>query len=183
MNIKDLMKSLLTPEEQQELHSSLKLLEDQNYSEFYEKSKDLIANILFIENYAEFNEFTQEDDLDTEYFCFAFLCGKNHGIQVGGYEDDLTERFTAFFDSQKPGYAEISAIIRAEKIYTDYDGKDNFAKSLKKINQVLSAHHLQLVVFENDVYCACEYTILLLGQSFADTVAASWESDNFRIYL
>ena len=162
MDINRFIESLLTPEEQQELQTSLKLLEDKNYSDFYEKNHDLISSILFIEDYEEFEEFTDEDDLDTECFCFAFLCAKNHGIQVGGYEDDLTERFIAFFDSKIPGYQEINAIIHGEKIYTDYDGNDNFKESLVKINQVLSAHHLQLIVFENCVYCACEYTVLLL---------------------
>jgi len=183
MNVLNLADLLLSPDEKKELQSSMEMLEHSNYSGFYGKNQRIIQSILFIETLDEFLDFSTENKLDTECFCAAFLCANGYGIQIGGYEDDLTHTLTEFFHTKGMEYSEISEIICKEKIYTDCSDYDNFKKSLIAINQVLDAHGLKLVVLEDFVYCDCEYTILSLGKALADKVLAAWSSDNFEIYL
>ena len=73
-------------------------------------------------------------------------------------------------------------IIRREKIYTDCADFDNFKKSLTEVNQVLDSRGLRLAVWEDCVYCDCEYTLLLLKKELAEQTAR-WQSENFEIYL
>lgn len=108
---------------------------------------------------------------------------KGYGIQVGGYEDDLTHTLTAFFHTKGIEYPEITEIICKEKIYTDCSDFDNFKKSMAAINQILDTHGVQLIVLEDFVYCDCEYTVLCLDKALADKLLSSWSSDNFEIYL
>lgn len=189
MNITDLVELLLSSEEQKEMQASIQLLENKNYRAFYEKNQEIVRSILFIEDMDEFLDFSSGSHLDMECFCFAFLCtrtpncAKKHGIQIGGYEDDLTDTLTAFFHTTGFGYPEIFEMIGREKIYTDCDDGDNFKKSMEEMNKILGVHGLKILVFEDSVYCACEYTILAIDKSLADKLAASWESDNFAIYL
>ena len=183
MDYINLTRQLLTQEEQNEMKSSIELLENGNYRGFYEKNKDIIQSILFIGELEEFLDFSGENELDRECFSFAFLCAKKQGIQIGGYEDDLTDILTAFFEEKGLRYPEVSGIIEREVIYTDCSGFDNFKKSMEEINQILDLHGLNLVVFEDFVYCDCEYTVLVLDRSLAECISNSWESDNFSIYL
>ena len=183
MDYKNLIEQLLSADEQNELSASARLLEGGDYSAFYEKNAEIVKSILFLEDSDEFLDFAEEDELDMECFCFAFLCARKYGFQAGGYEEDLTGRLTAFFGEKEFGYPEILEIIGREKIYTDCDGRDNFRKSMEEINRVLDIHGLKAVVFEDCVYCECEYTVLILEKSLAEGIRDSWESDNFSVSL
>lgn len=183
MDILNLADLLLSPDEKKELQSSMEMLENSNYSGFYEKNQSIIQSILFLETLDEFLDFSKGNELNAECFCAAFLCANGYGIQIGGYEDDLTQTLTEFFHTKGMEHPEISEIICKEKIYTDCNDYDNFKKSLIAINQVLDAHGVKLIVLEDFVYCDCEYTILNLDKALVDKVLATWSSDNFEIYL
>ena len=183
MNILDLADLLLSPDEKKELQTSKELLEQSNYSAFYESNQNIIKSILFLETLDEFLDFSKENSLDKECYCAAFLCTCGYGIQIGGYEDDLTHILTEFFHTQGMEYPEISEIVCKEKIYTDCSDYDNFKKSMTAINQELDTHGIRLVVLEDFVYCDCEYTVLKLDKALADKMLSSWSSDNFEIYL
>lgn len=183
MNVVDLAAMLLSPNEKSEMQISIELLEQSNFSVFYEKNQEIVQSILFIETLDDFLDFSNESLLDVECYCAAFLCAKGYGIQVGGYEDDLTHTLTAFFHSREIEYPAITEIICKEKIYTDCSDFDNFKKSVAAINQVLDTHGVRLIVLEDFVYCDCEYTVLCLNKAFADKVLSSWSSNNFEIYL
>ena len=183
MNVQNLADLLLSSDEKNELQNSIEMLEQSNYPAFFEKNHSIIQSILFIETLEEFLDFSKENNLDAECFCAAFLCAHGYGIQIGGYEDDLTHTLTEFFHTQELEYPEISEIILEEKIYTDCSDYDNFKKSLTAINRVLDTHRLQLIVLEDFVYCDCEYTMLRLDKTLADKVLSAWSSENFEIYL
>ena len=183
MNILDLADLLLSPDEKKELQTSMELLEKSNYSAFYESNQNIIKSILFLETLEEFLDFSKENSLDKECYCAAFLCAHGYGIQIGGYEDDLTHILTEFFHTQGMEYPEISEIVCKEKIYTDCSDYDNFKKSMTAINQELDTHGIRLVVLEDFVYCDCEYTVLKLDKTLADKMLSSWSSENFEIYL
>lgn len=183
MNIMDLADLLLSSDEKRELQVSMELLERANYPAFYESNQNIIQSILFLETLEEFLDFSKGNSLDKECYCAAFLCAHGHGIQIGGYEDDLTPALTEFFHVQGMEYPEISEIICKEKIYTDCSDYDNFKKSMTAVNQVLDTHGVRLAVFEDFVYCDCEYTVLCMDKALADKVYSLWSSDNFEIYL
>lgn len=183
MNVLNLADLLLSPDEKKELQISTEMLEQSNYPAFYESNQNIIKSILFIETLEEFLDFSKEDHLDMECFCAAYLCTHGYGIQIGGYEDDLTPALTEFFHTQGMEYPEISEIVCKEKIYTDCSDFDNFKKSMTAINKILDTHGIRLIVLEDFVYCDCEYTVLSLDKTLADKVLSSWNSDNFEIYL
>lgn len=183
MDVLNLAELLLSPDEKNELHSSMELLEQSDYSAFYEKNQSIIQSILFLETLEEFLDFSKENELDAECFCAAFLCAHGYGIQIGGYEDDLTHTLTEFFHTQGIEYPEISEIVHREKIYTDCSDYDNFKKSMTAINQVLDSHGMRLIVLEDYIYCDCEYTVLRVDKALAENVLSTWSSDNFEIYL
>ena len=183
MNILNLADLLLSPDEKKELQTSMELFEKSDYSAFYESNQNIVQSVLFLETLEEFLDFSKGNSLDKECYCAAFLCAHGYGIQIGGYEDDLTPALTEFFHVQGMEYPEISEIIRKEKIYTDCSDYDNFKKSVTTMNQILDAHGVRLVVLEDFVYCDCEYTVLSMDKTLADKVLSSWNSDNFEIYL
>ena len=49
MDVLNLAELLLSPDEKNELHSSMELLEQSDYSAFYEKNQSIIQSILFLE--------------------------------------------------------------------------------------------------------------------------------------
>ena len=127
MDVLNLAELLLSPDEKNELHSSMELLEQSDHSAFYEKNQSIIQSILFLETLEEFLDFSKENELYAECFCAAFLCAHGYGIQIGGYEDDLTHTLTEFsihrewnirkFQrlSTKKRYTRIAAIMTISK--------------------------------------------------------------------
>ncbi len=183
MNIRDLAELLLSSNEKSEMENSIQMLNAKDYSKFYEDNQGLVRNILFIEAVDEFLDFASENTLDVECFCAAFLCARGYGMQVGGYEDDLTQALTKFFEEKGFAYPEILEIIGKEKIYTDCGDYDNFKKSLTSINEILDEHGMRVIVFEDFVYCDCEYTMLIVNKTLANDLISEWQSDNFEVYI
>lgn len=164
MNASSLAELLLSPEEKSELHDSLRMLRAKDFSGFYEKNQDVVGDILFLENVDEFLDFSRENSLDEECFSAAFLCAKGHGVQIGGYENDLTHTLSEFFRAGGIDDPAVFEIINREKIYTDCGDLDNFKESLTAINQALAPRGRRVMVFEDFVYCDCEYTPVDRGQ-------------------
>ena len=128
MDVLNLAELLLSPDEKNELHSSMELLEQSDHSAFYEKNQSIIQSILFLETLEEFLDFSKENELDAECFCAAFLCAHGYGIQIGGYEDDLTHTLMEFFHTQGMEYREISEVVRKEKPYIDCSNYGSWCK-------------------------------------------------------
>ncbi|MDE7246118.1 MAG: hypothetical protein K2O18_19390, partial [Oscillospiraceae bacterium] len=183
VNISDLCGLLLAQEERQEMRESLQMLKEEKYSRFYERNQKIVSDLLFLESLDEFMDFSEGDRLDEESYCFAFLCAKGNGLQIGGYEEDLTEKLTGFFAQKGLLYPEIAAIINREVIYTDCDNSGNFEQAVTEINRFLEPHGLWLTVFDDFMYCDCQYTLLLTDTALAEQIAAGWESGNFEAVL
>lgn len=183
MTIKDLTHMLLTAEEGTELQHNLELLENKGYSDFYTANEKIIHNILFFEDFDEFLEFVNEEDLDVECFCFAYLCEKQHGISLGGYEEDVRPALTSFLIDKGINSPELQALIAKERIYTECDDVDNFKASVSAMNQILNNSGVRLVVFEDGMYCDCEYSLFVVKEDLYTDIINSWESDNFDLYI
>lgn len=183
MKMMDLANQLLSPAERAELEESLDLLERGEASAFYERNQVIVHGILFLRDEAEFLDFSSQDRLDRECFCAAFLCARGYGLQVGGYEEDLTEPLTDFFEGKDLASPELLEIINREVISTDCGDFDNFKEAVTDLNRVLEPRGLRLAVWEDCVYCDCEYTIVLLERPLAEQAAASWQSESLERYI
>lgn len=183
MNMVDLAARLLSPGKQAELEESLDLLERGEASAFYERNQVIVHGILFLKDEAEFLDFSGQDRLDRECFCAAFLCANGYGLQVGGYEEDLTEPLTDFFEGKGLASPELLEVINREVISTDCGGFDNFKEAVTDFNRVLEPRGVRLAVWEDCVYCDCEYTLVLLESSLAEQAAASWQSESLEWYI
>lgn len=128
-------------------------------------------------------DFSSGDRLDAECFCFAFLCTKGHGVQLGGYEEDVSPVLMDFMEAQGIGTPEALAPLEGGGLYTDCGDTDHLMETVAAINRALGACGRRLAVFEDSVYCDCEYTVLALGQGLAGELAASWDSRNFEARL
>lgn len=182
MDMMELAGLIVSPEEWLVFQEAIRLLERDDYAGFYGKFPGVVQRVLFIDNREEFLDFAGENALDRECVCAALLCERGYGLSVGGYEEDLTPALTGFLQARGAAFPEVLEIIRREKIYTDCADFDNFKKSLTEVNQVLDSRGLRLAVWEDCVYCDCEYTLLLLKKELAEQTAR-WQSENFEIYL
>lgn len=54
MNTIDLAAMVLSPAEKSEMQASIKMLEQSEFSAFYEKNKGVVQSILFLDNLDEF---------------------------------------------------------------------------------------------------------------------------------
>ncbi len=183
MTIKDLTYMLLTVEEETELQRDLELLQNKEYSAFYTANERIIRNILFLENLDEFLDFVNEEVLDVECFCFAYLCEKQYGISLGIYEDDVRPTLTSFLNGKGINLSELQILFDKERIYTECDDMDNFKASISAMNQILNHTGERLIVFEDSMYCDCEYSLFLVTEDLYTDIVESWESDNFDIYI
>ncbi len=181
MTIQELTRLILTPEEENDLQHTLRLLENQEYEAFYQANEEILCNILFLRNLDEFLDFTEEEDLDVECFCFAYLCEKEYGISLGGYEEDVRPALTSFLGEKGIHSPELQAFLDKERIYTECDDIDNFRSSVAALNQILNTSGVRFVVFEDEVYCDCEYSMLLVKEDLYAEILQSWESDNFNL--
>lgn len=183
MGMAELAQQLVSPEEWCELQEAMGLLEAGDFAAFYGRFSEVVRSMLFLESLEEFLNFAKGDTLDRECLCAAFLCGRGYGISVGGYEEDVTPALTEFLQTRGAGFPEVLEILSREKIYTDCDDFDNFKRALTDVDQVLDGHGLRVTVWEDGVYCGCEYTLLLLRKELAERVCGGWQSENFEIYL
>ena len=183
MDMMELAKLILPPEEYGELREAVGLLESGRFATFYEKYPGIVLSVLFIDNLEEFLDFSKENTLDRECVCAAFLCGKGYGLSVGGYEDDLTQALVGFLQGRGAAAPEALEILQRERVYTDCGDFDNFKRTLSEVNQVLEGQGVRLAVWEDFVYCDCEYTLLLLDRAVEERVHAGWRSESFMIYL
>lgn len=183
MNMEDLAVRLLPPEEKAEMDRAVQALAAGDYSGFYEGNRRIVNNMLSVENAGEFLDFAAENTLERECFCAGFLCAKGRGLQIGGYEEDLTRPLTEFFKKSAPACPEILELIGREKIYTDRDDEDNFKKFLLCANNILERRGLRAAVLEDGVYCGCQYTVFVPDKTLAERLISGWQSENFRVYF
>lgn len=183
MNVQNLMERVLTSEENQKLKVLIELLKQKDYATFYEANSEILRNILFVENLDEFLDFINENDLDIECFEIAYMCQRQYGIQIGGYEDDVRPALISFFQHKGLLSQNLQFVLEKDRIYTDCSDTDNFKNSIILLNQILDEFGMRLLVLEDFVYCDCEFSLLLLKKDMCNELRQSWESDNFEIYL
>lgn len=181
VEVSDLTKLLLDPAQQERLRQSLVLLETGDWAGFYQRESQAVEQILFVQTAEEWLDFCAQQSLEPECFCFAFLCGQGKGLQLGGYQQDVAADLLAFLAGLGRDTPAIRGWLEAANIDIDWEEPEPFQRDLERLNQLLGSQDLQLVVWQDSVYCDCQYTLALLESREAARLAQTWESENFQI--
>lgn len=183
MDIFDVVNRLLSPNQQGELKQSLALLEADRREPFYQRESRAVERILFIETAGEWLDFCTRHRLDPESFCFAFLCEQGKALQIGGYQQDVSAGLLAFLAESGRDTPEIRQWLERERIDADCDEPQLFFQAISQLNRLLSAQGTRLVLWEDGLYCDCQYTLGLLDDEAAQQLASQWQSENFALIL
>ena len=181
MDMMELARQIVSAEEWCALQEAMGLLEAGDYAGFYGRFSGVVERVLLLDSLEEFLDFARENPLDRECVCAAFLCERGYGLSVGGYEDELNGALKAFLLGRGAAGPAVLEVIGRERIYTDCGDRDNFKASIEAVNQALAGP--RIAVWEDFVYCDCEYTLLLLEPVLAERVRAGWRSESFTRYL
>ena len=109
------------------------------------------------------------------------MCGQGKGLQLGGYQQDVAADLLAFLAGLGQDTPAIRGWLEAARIDIDWEEPEPFQRDLERLNQLLGSQGLQLVVWQDSVYCDCQYTLALLESREAARLAQTWESENFQI--
>jgi hypothetical protein len=184
MDINLLAKELLDAQEYAELTNAIKLLENNNIEMFYNNYSNILETLFFVQSYEEFMDFIEENEtIKTNILILGFLAKKNKCIEIGGYEDKLEKRIKQFIGKINNNELNNNINQLNENVYTDYDGEDNFSEYISKLNDILIHYKLKMIIFFNDVYCACAYNLFLLDVSFVKNIVNEWQDDDIQIII
>ena len=180
MDIFYITRLLLSPAQQEELAQSLALLKAEDWAGFYQRESGAAEQILFIQTAEEWLDFCAQQSLDWECFCFAFLCQKGKALQIGGYQQDIFPKLRAFLARLGRDTPEIRQWLDQERIDAGCGEPRPF---LQAIGRLLSAQGGGLALWEDGLYCDCQYTLALLDGKAAKQAADGWRSENFELLL
>ncbi len=180
MDIFYITRLLLSPAQQEELAQSLALLKAEDWAGFYQRESGAAEQILFIQTAEEWLDFCAQQSLDWECFCFAFLCQKGKALQIGGYQQDIFPKLRAFLARLGRDTPEIRQWLDQERIDAGCGEPRPF---LQAIGRLLSAQGVGLALWEDGLYCDCQYTLALLDGKAAKQAADGWRSENFELLL
>lgn len=183
MDIFDITRLLLSPAQQEELAQSLALLKAEDWAGFYQRESGAAEQILFIQTAEEWLDFCAQQSLDWECFCFAFLCQKGKALQIGGYQQDIFPKLRAFLARLGRDTPEIRQWLDQERIDADCGGPQPFLQALGRLSRLLSAQGVGLALWEDGLYCDCQYTLVLLDGKAAKQAADGWQSESFELLL
>ena len=65
----------------------------------------------------------------------------------------------------------------SNEIFTDFDKEDNFKDCIRELNNELNSLNMRFILYFNDIYSACLYSLFLLDTKFADDVLNEWEDE------
>ena len=182
MDINLLSKELLNNHEYTELIEAINLIKNNDFNELFNNYSNVISETVFTKSYEEFMDFIQENTFEINIFILEFLTIKNKCIGIGGYENNIGSKIKQFIFKNNPELKD-SINFLDENIFTDYDGEDNFYNYIYLLNKILRQHNLQIILFFNNVYCACAYNLFLLRDTVADGITKEWQDNCIQMIL
>lgn len=138
--------------EKQSIHS---LFETGNFRELYQTQADMINEMLFIENWQDFEDFLDGGDLiEEDVFWMYYAAVHGESLLIGGYDGDVTEKVTDFLRNKLPGGFFLMIREQLQNLYVDMDGEDNLEEKIGCCNQCLAGTEHVLQLDFDDTYCA-----------------------------
>ena len=129
-----------------------------DYMELYRTQKPTIDLMLGIEEQWEFEDFLEEEDsLEEVPFWLYYSVIQGDFLEIGGYEEDVTEKVVAFLQKKLPK-AEFHLIVDyLRDLYVDIDERDNLEEKMGLCNQYLACAGYSIQVEHDDTYCTWDY--------------------------
>ena len=78
-------------------------------------------------------------------------------LEIGGYEEDATEKVTAFLQKKLPKAEFQSIAAYLQDLYVDIDKRDNLEEKIELCNQCLAGAGYSIQVEHDDTYCTWDY--------------------------
>lgn len=182
MDVKSLVQDLLSAEEFDHINEAYKLLEDEEYEAFFNTHKDIISEILMLDTYLDFMDFLEEEHLNKAVFLIKCMEKRGLCIEIGGYEWEIQD-IVADFLKWKFNSVEWIDSITGEEVFTDFDGEDNFIEFIRNVNEQIKSYGMQMILFFQDVYVQCAYSLVLVDIDMADKVTKEWDDEVFELVL
>ena len=148
--------------ERQHIHS---LFESKDYLEIYKTQEAVIKEMLFIEEQAEFEDFLDDEDfLDEDIFWLYHSATEGESLLIGGYEEDVTEKVTAFLSKKLPLTVFENVKNCLSDLYVDLGTRDTLEEKIGICNgQLADTDYLLKLDFEY-TYCDGAYFLSVISQ-------------------
>lgn len=106
----------------------------------------------------EFEVFLEEEGYFEETpFWLYYSVVQGDFLEIGGYEEDVTEKVAAFLREKLPE-AEFQRIAgHLRDIFVDIDDRDNLEERISLCNQCLEGAGYSIQVEHDDTYCTWDY--------------------------
>lgn len=185
MNFEKLSKEILSAEDVKNINDSWMMLINKEYEMFYNKNKYIIDDMLLVDSYLDFLDFLdfiKPKELNKTIFVCAWMEKNEKSIGIGGYEQNIQNKVISYLTNKVDSIEFLNAITN-EKIFTDFDGEDNFRDYLIKINVQLAAQDMQFILFFNDIYVQCTYSLFLLNIKLANQITKEWDDANIELIV
>ena len=129
-----------------------------DYMELYRIQKPTIDLMLGIQEQWEFEDFLEEEDsLEEAPFWLYYSVIQGDFLEIGGYEEDATEKVTAFLQKKLPKAEFQSIAAYLQDLYVDIDKRDNLEEKIELCNQCLAGAGYSIQVEHDDTYCTWDY--------------------------
>ena len=129
-----------------------------DYMELYRIQKPTIDLMLGIKEQWEFEDFLEEEDsLEEPPFWLYYSVMQGELLEIGGYEEDVTEKVTAFLQKKLPKAEFQSIAAYLQDLYVDIDERDNLEEKIELCNQCLAGAGYSIQVEHDDTYCTWDY--------------------------
>ena len=129
-----------------------------DYMELYRTQKPTVDLMLGIKEQWEFEDFLVEEGYFEEApFWLYYSVVQGDFLEIGGYEEDVTEQVAAFLQGKLPkADFQFSGRGRLD-IYVDIDERDNLEEKMGLCNQYLACAGYSIQVEHDDTYCTWDY--------------------------
>lgn len=129
-----------------------------DYMELYRIQKPTIDLMLGIKEQWEFEDFLEEEDsLEEPPFWLYYSVMQGELLEIGGYEEDVTEKVAAFLQKKLPKAEFQSIAAYLQDLYVDIDEWDNLEEKIELCNQCLAGAGYSIQVEHDDTYCTWDY--------------------------
>ena len=141
--------------EKQRIHA---LFTAKDYRELYRTQKPTVDLMLGIQEQWEFEDLLEEEGYFEEApFWLYYSVVQGDFLEIGGYEEDVTEQVAAFLQGKLPKADFQSIAVHLQGIYVDIDERDNLEEKIEFCNQCLAGAGYSIQLEHDDTYCTWDY--------------------------
>ena len=146
--------------EKQYIHS---FFENEKFIELYQVQAETINEMLSIDNQLDFEDFLESEGvIEEDVFWLHYAVVHGESLLIGGYEEDITEKFTDFLKQRLPSDIFFTIQEHLQNLYVDIDAEDNLEEKIGFCNQCLKDTNYSLQLNFDDTYYAGAYFLSVI---------------------